>query len=135
MNQFFVKKSRKQQPQQILCDGCNDALGRQIFSVQMIDAADTRIRRNQFVREFGDGFHGEGFTTKEQRNKVFVSGGWMQRLSAESRMIKLPKYDGGLRTRRYASLFLRYFVVQLQSVLLKTLPSNCGCFGSFSKTP
>ena len=39
MNQFLVKKSGEQQPQQVAGDGRDGALGRQIFSVQMIDAA------------------------------------------------------------------------------------------------
>jgi hypothetical protein len=30
----------------------------------MVDAADARIRRDQLIREFGDRFHKEGFTTK-----------------------------------------------------------------------
>ncbi len=64
MNQFLIEKSGEQQPQQITGDVRDGALGRQIFSIQMIDAAVPRIGRDQFVREFGDGFHSEGFSTK-----------------------------------------------------------------------
>ena len=39
MDQFLVKESGEQQPQQILRDGRDGAFGRQIFAVQMIDAA------------------------------------------------------------------------------------------------
>jgi hypothetical protein len=57
MNQLLVKKSWKQQPQQIAGDVRDRALGRKIFSVQMIDAAQPRIRHDEVVREFGDRFH------------------------------------------------------------------------------
>ena len=69
VNQLFVKKSGEQQPQQVTGDVRDGALGRQIFPVQMIDAAVPRIGRDQFVREFGDGFHSKGFTTKPQGPK------------------------------------------------------------------
>jgi hypothetical protein len=36
----------------------------------MIDAADARIRRDQLIREFGDRFHREGFTTTARWQKV-----------------------------------------------------------------
>ncbi len=72
MDEFLVEISGEQQPQQILRDGGNGAFGRQIFPVQMVDAAHARIRRDELVCEFSDRFHGKRFTTKEQRNKDFV---------------------------------------------------------------
>ena len=72
MNQFFVKKSGKQQPQQILRDGRDGALGRQVFAVQMIDAAHLGVGRDELVRELRDGFHGAETTTKAPRHKDFV---------------------------------------------------------------
>ena len=47
-----------QQSQQILRDGRDGALGRQVLAVQMIDATDLRVGRDEIVRELGDGFHG-----------------------------------------------------------------------------
>lgn len=69
---FLVKKTGEQQPQQIAGDGRDDALGREIFAVQMIDAARLRVRRDELVGELRDRFHGEGFTTDAGRNKGFV---------------------------------------------------------------
>ena len=58
MNQLLVKETGEQQPQQILRDGRDGALGGQVLAVQMIDAADLCVGRDQAVRELGDGFHG-----------------------------------------------------------------------------
>jgi len=52
MDELFVKITGEQQPQQILRDGRDGTLGRQVLAVQMIDAAQSRIRRDEFVREF-----------------------------------------------------------------------------------
>jgi hypothetical protein len=38
----------------------------------MIDAAQPRVGRDQFVREFGDCFHKNYLTTKKPGNKDFV---------------------------------------------------------------
>jgi len=70
MDQFFIEISGEQQPQQIHRDGGNGALGRQVFAIQMIDAAHARIRRDELIREFGDRFHDGEFTTEARRQKV-----------------------------------------------------------------
>ena len=70
MDQFLVEIAGEQQPQQILRDGGNGAFGRQVFAVQMVDAAHARIRRNELVCEFGDRFHKGEFTTKARWQKV-----------------------------------------------------------------
>ena len=70
MDQFLVEITGEQQPQQILRDGGDGAFGRQVFAVQMVDAADARIRRDELIRQFGDRFHEGEFTTKARRQKV-----------------------------------------------------------------
>ena len=75
MDQLLVKETGEQHAQQIHRDGRDGAFGRQIFAVQMIDAADARIRRDQLIRELRDRFHGEGFTTTQRRNQDFVGRG------------------------------------------------------------
>ena len=47
VDQFFVEETGKQQPQQILRDGRDGALGRQVFAIQMIDAAQLGVGRDQ----------------------------------------------------------------------------------------
>jgi len=69
MNRLLVKKSGEQQPQQIAGDDRDAAFGRQIFPVQMIDAARFGVGRDEIVRKFGDGFHGKGITTNAPRQK------------------------------------------------------------------
>ncbi len=58
MDWFLVEKTGKQQPQQVLRDGSDGMVGRQILAIQMVDAPDARIRRDQIIRKFGDRFHG-----------------------------------------------------------------------------
>jgi hypothetical protein len=69
MDRLLVEETGKEQPQQIRGDGRNGALGRQIFAVQMIDAADARVRRDQLIRQLSDGIHAKPFTIKWGRNK------------------------------------------------------------------
>ena len=72
MDEFLVEISGEQQPQQILRNGGNGAFGRQVFAVQMVDAAHARIRRDELVREFSDRFHKGEFTTKARRQKALL---------------------------------------------------------------
>ncbi len=58
VDQLFVKETGEQQPQQILRDGRDGALGRQVFAVQMVDAAHLRVGRDEVVGEFGNRIHG-----------------------------------------------------------------------------
>ena len=48
------------------------AFGRQVFAVQMIDAADARIRRDELVCKLSNRFHKGEFITETRRNKDFV---------------------------------------------------------------
>jgi len=64
MNQLFVKKTREEQPQQILGDARDGAFGRQIFAIQMIDAAPAGVRGDKLIRELGDSVHSLDLTQK-----------------------------------------------------------------------
>ncbi len=54
---LLVEKTGKQQPEQILRDGRHGALGWQIFSVEMVDAAGFGVGGDKLVGELGDGIH------------------------------------------------------------------------------
>ena len=57
MNQLLIEKTGEQQPEQVVGERGDDALGRQVFPVQMIDAADAGIGGDKLICELGDGFH------------------------------------------------------------------------------
>ena len=105
MNQLLVKKSGEQQPQQIVRDGRDDALGRQVFAVQMIDAARLGVGRDELVREMRDGFHEAKTNTKARRHKDFVGNAWprkvavsiFRRTNAGSRLVEF--YWAGMARR------------------------------------
>ncbi len=83
---FSSKKPGNSTPQQIHRDGRDGAFGRQVFAVQMVDAADARVGRDQLVRELRDRFHREGFTTKERGNKDFVGAPVCRGVQLKARM-------------------------------------------------
>ena len=58
MNRFLVEETGKEQSQQVLRNGDNGMVGRQVFAVQMVDAADARVGGDQLIRQFGDSVHG-----------------------------------------------------------------------------
>ena len=64
MDRFLVEEPGKQQPQQVAGEGGDGAFGRQVFAVQMVDAPDARIRRDEFIRQLGDRFHGQQYPAK-----------------------------------------------------------------------
>ena len=57
-SQAFVEESRKEQTQQVFRERGDDTLGRQVFAVEMIDAAVLGLRGDEVVGEFGNAaFH------------------------------------------------------------------------------
>ena len=55
VNQFLVEEPGKQQPQQVDRDDRDRAFRRKIFAVEMIDAADARVRGDETIGQLGDG--------------------------------------------------------------------------------
>ena len=70
MDQLLVKVPGEQQAEQILGDGVDGTLGRQIFAVQMIDAADAGIGLDKLVGQPGDSFHNRDLPQIQAGNKV-----------------------------------------------------------------
>lgn len=54
MNDLVVEKTGKQQPEQLGGDGADGGLVRQVFAVEMVDAAFFRVAREQLIGELSD---------------------------------------------------------------------------------
>ena len=63
MDDPLIEESRKDQPEQIVRNGGNRGLGRQIFDINVIDPSGPRIRENELVSDLGD----RRFHSKEYR--------------------------------------------------------------------
>ena len=70
MDEFFVEETGEQQPQQVHGDGRDGAFGRQVFAVQMVDAADARVGCDEFICQLGDRVHEGECITKGWRQKA-----------------------------------------------------------------
>ena len=54
MNNLLVKEPGEKQPQQVHCDGANHRFARKVLAIEVIDAANARIRGKQLVGKLGD---------------------------------------------------------------------------------
>jgi hypothetical protein len=67
VDEFFVEETGKQQAQQIAGDGGDGGLGREIFAIQMIDAAGLGVGGDQFIGQFCDRIIHPGSITEHVR--------------------------------------------------------------------
>ena len=71
---MFIKESGEEQAQQIARDDRNDAFGRQVFPVQMIDAAELGVGRDKAVGELGNRFHEARIYHKPKAAQSLIGG-------------------------------------------------------------
>ena len=70
MNQLIVKKTREQQPQQVLRQRRHQPFGGKVLAVEMIDAADLRVGGDQFFGELRDRrFHARSIRQRKSESK------------------------------------------------------------------
>ena len=102
MNQFLIEKSGKQQAQQVLGDRGDDALGGQVFAVEMVDAAHARVGGEQLAGQLGDRvIHGASIGQRAEQGK-FRRG---QRCASAAMFLR-PKFPAGnLKSTRVLDLF------------------------------
>ena len=98
MNRLLIEESGKEQAQQVFSDESHCALGGQILAIQMINAAESRVRGDQFVGQFCDRvvhdaeYHAAGKATQ-------VSG--VPRIARSLGLLAIKRLSGRVQPNRF----------------------------------